>query len=171
MNNSLKFMRFDEIVFDPALVTDPQANLDDVFRIRTRTEDAFDYFELETKVEGWYTVEYLTRWGQVGSSPPATPGYAEMQITFNTSGIPVFEDRTLEEAKDWPVTGPGELEIASSLELYRTIWLPANKLWDSVKARQLSGASRDLNGHLKVWYEAGNFGGSGDNASWTFENV
>lgn len=163
-----KFSLFTDVTYDPLLVEG--GTMSSLFEFSIQSEDGQDYWELTTKVEGWYTFEYISFWGNF-STPPATEGYALEFISFITTGIPFNLDKNNREAKDWSTGSVNGLEAAARLNLYRTVWLPVNKGWDQVKLQQTSGSSRDVSAQLKVWYEAGNFGGSDDNADWITEVV
>ncbi len=167
-NNVAKKSRFDSAWWDPVLVTnDPAANTNSIFRIDVAVEDSFNLWELTTKIEGWYTFELVHTIGQF-SPPPASLGYFLNFINFGSSGMTFAQDINIREAKDWPTSGVGELEAAPRLNLYRTVHLPANKLWP-VTVQQTSGADRDCSGHLKVWYDD-HFGSTTtDNANWTVD--
>jgi hypothetical protein len=167
-NNTDKFSLFTDLYYDPALV--PGGSMGDVFIFDVETEDGNDYWELQTLAEGWYTLEYVSFWGTF-TSPPATAGYALQYISFNTTGIPFTLDENLRESAEWSTLATGSwFEAKTRLNLYRTIWLPAGKVWP-VSLKQTSGASRDVVAHLKVWYEEGNFGGGSNDADWVVEVV
>jgi len=162
-SGGFKHSLFTDAYYDPALVT-----LDDVFTLTSKTEDTLDYWELTTRIEGWYTAEYVHLWSNL-STLSVTPAYAAQQITFNTTGISFFHDRHIGDAAFW-TNDADMLDGHAYIHTYRTVWLPAVKPWPAF-VRQSTGDDRDVSGHLKVWYEAGNFGGSGDNADWTVDSV
>lgn len=154
--------------WDPRLVTTPSSGNDPIFDLNLQSSGGFDYWELTTRVEGWFTLELVHLWSNI-TSLTTSPAYGTQQINFNTTGIPFFHDRQPGGATDWAnvVT---EINGYAYIQCYRTIWLPGSKTWP-VNVKQTTGDNRDCSGHLKVWYEQGNFGGAGDNAGWDFETV
>jgi hypothetical protein len=154
--------------WDPLLVTTPDLGSDLVFELNVENDGTNDYWQLTTRPEGWFTLELVHLWSNI-SALSTTPAYATQQINFNTSGIPFIHDRNPGSATDW-ANAVTEINGYAYLHTYRTVWLPGSKQWP-VNVKQLTGDNRDCSGHLKVWYEAGNFGGSDDRTDWSFASV
>jgi hypothetical protein len=158
-SGGFKHSLFTDAWYDPVLVT-----LDNIFTLTSRTEDAANYWELTTRIEGWYTAEYVHLWSNL-STLTTTPAYAAQQITFNTTGIHFFHDRHIGDSAIW-TNDADMLDGHAYIHTYRTVYLPAVKAWPAF-VRQSTGDNRDCSGHLKVWYE-GVFGSTGgDNSTWT----
>jgi hypothetical protein len=170
VDNTTQFALLDEADWDPALVTDADSGGDTYFQVDSHNQAGGDYWILTTKVEGWYTFEYIVSWTNVAGG--AADGYALAFLDFNSNlNFPFGDlDSNNREAKDWVVGSVGALVASARLNIYRTIYVPANREWQP-QVKQTSGADRDYGAHLKVWWE-GMFGSTnGDNSTWVSVNA
>ncbi len=183
-NNTDSQVVVDELYWDPTLLpiddTDPTNDQGGIFTFDTATDtlNSQDYFRVTNRDAGWFTVEWALAFEYSGVTSANTAAYA-MGYVFpvaNTGGG-FIQDRatSMKKSADWPLTseatGVNEF-IASTGQLmgYRTVWIAAQRLWQ-FGAKQTSGSTVSVAGHMKIWHEPDAFGGDPDNGNWGFSSL